>query len=226
MREKPILFNEPMVRAILHGKKHATRRPVIGKFDCRIRQFHHLEYCPDPRIGLQAYFQTEDGERLDGIRAPFFPGDHLWVRETWAANVPGCETQGGYSYRVDHSGLNDGPYRIKWKPSIHMPRAASRLTLEITKIEVERLQNLTDEDAWDEGADELDGRFSDADICATAKKYGLMAEDVTTTFVHLWDGLYARQGLGWAENPWVWVVRFAVLRSEKKCCLIKKTLDL
>lgn len=215
VKERPILFSGPMVCAILNGQKHVTRRPVVGGFNCHAHRFHHLEYYPDPRIGLQAYFQIEKEEMLGGIRCPFGAwGDRLWVRETWAPNVPDCETQGGYSYRADHFHFDgDGPERIKWRPSIHMPRVASRLTLEITGIAVERVQDITDKDAWDEGIDALDGYFDDADLCATAKKHGLMVEDAITTFAHLWDTTYARRGLGWADNPYVWVVRFKLLEA-------------
>jgi len=215
VKERPILFSGPMVRAILNGVKHVTRRPVVGGFNCHAHRFHHLEYYPDPRIGLQAYFQIEKEEMLGGIRCPFgAPGDRLWVRETWAENVPGCEAQGGYGYRADHHNASgDGPVRIKWRPSIHMPRVASRLTLEITAISVEPLQAIMEDEVWDEGIEELDGHFSDADLYATAKKHGLMVEDAITTFAHLWDTTYARRGLGWADNPYAWVVRFRPLEA-------------
>ena len=216
--EYPIIFNTPMVRAVRDGKKTVTRRPVEGGFECHGKDFDHVERHADASLGLQAYFRVEDcrlfgngcGWMLGGIRCPFGgPGDRLWVRETWAENVRGCEDQGGYSYRADHLHLEgDGPEPIMWRPSIHMPRRAARLILEIEDVGVERLQAISEEDAWKEGIDELDGRFDAAGLCATAKKYELMVEDAKATFAHFWDGLYRLPEKKWGANPWVWVVRF------------------
>lgn len=217
VKERPILFSGPMVRAILNGQKHVTRRPVKGNIDCQNMAFHELEtYQHDCPLAARAFFREKAAPgMLHGIFCPFgAPGDRLWVRETWAPNVPGCETQGGYSYRADHHNASgDGPVRIKWRPSIHMPRVASRLTLTISSIAVERVQDMTDKDAWDEGIDALDGYFDDADLCATAKKHGLMVEDAIATFAHMWDTTYAARGLGWTDNPYVWVVRFRPLEA-------------
>ena len=104
---------------------------------------------------------------------------------------------------------------ITWRPSIHMPRWASRITLEITDVRVERVQDISEADAWAEGIEVLDGQFADADICATAKKYGLMFENANCIYAHLWDTLYAARGLGWDVNPWVWVNTFK--RAEEVC---------
>lgn len=219
--EKPILFSNPMVRAILNGEKTVTRRPVVSlvgrrragiRYAGKISELSHNVMVPSAWA-----FRNSKGRWHETVPdilpyCPFgVPGDRLWVRETWAPNVPGCDAQGGYSYRADHFCFDgDGSVRIKWHPAIHMPRAASRLTLEITDIAVERVQDITDKDAWNEGIDALDGFFDDADLCATAQKHGLMVEDAVTTFVHMWDATYAARGLGWADNPWVWVVRFSV----------------
>ncbi|MBD5626866.1 MAG: hypothetical protein HDQ90_05170 [Desulfovibrio sp.] len=89
-----------------------------------------------------------------------------------------------------------------------MPRRLSRITLEITDISARHLQDITEEDAWAEGTEDLEMNWSAADLCATAKRYGLCVEDARCTFAHLWDTLYASRGLGWAANPWVWVVSF------------------
>lgn len=136
MKERPIIFSAPMVRAILEGRKTQTRRIVK----------------PYP-----------EGERLavdmweDGIvrKCPYgLPGDQLWVRETWA-EFSGIEPKVTYVYRAD--GLYDTPAKEhlcdnRWRPSIYMLRVASRILLEITNVRVERLQEITEEDCVEEGA--------------------------------------------------------------------------
>lgn len=221
VKERPILFSGPMVRAILNGQKHVTRRPIVAlqkNGNQALRAGRITELCFDvySRIWLFRDTKRHWNDLPDILPyCPFgAPGDHLWVRETWAPNVPGCDAQRGYSYRADHFHLDgDGPVRIKWRPSIHMPRVASRLTLEITAISVEPLQAIMEDEVWDEGIEELDGHFSDADLCATAKKHGLMVEDAIATFAHMWDTTYAARGLGWTDNPYVWVVRFRPLEA-------------
>lgn len=114
MKERPLMFIAPMVRALLEDRKTQTRRltgPILR------------------------------------------PGDRIWVKETWAENVPGCEVQGGYSYRADHDDPDgDGPANpMKWRSPRYMPRRASRLTLEILEVRTEPLQAITEEDAKAEG---------------------------------------------------------------------------
>jgi len=118
MKERPILFSEPMVRAILAGRKTVTRRVKSG------------ERCP---YGI--------------------PGDRLWVREAFATAIPGCPN--GICYRADHNDRKgDGPSNpIRWRPSIHMPRWASRILLEVVDARPERLWGITGEDAMREGLD-------------------------------------------------------------------------
>lgn len=104
-----------------------------------------------------------------------------------------------YPYRWE-----PGQAPLAWHPSIHMPRWACRTVLTITSLSLERVQDITEQEAFEEGIDAFDGACPDADICATAKRYGLMPEDGRATFAHLWDSIYASQGLGWNANPWVW----------------------
>jgi len=200
VKERPILFSTNMVRAILNGVKHVTRRPVVGGFNCHAHRFHHLEYYPDPRIGLQAYFQIEKEEMLGGIRCPFgAPGDRLWVRETFYPIWRNDHTLAAL-YRADGItlGTDDTGAQLHWSPAIHMPREVSRLTLEITGISVERVQDITDGDVREEGMGE---------IAARQTWIG------RTSFAKLWDQIYAARGLGWADNPYVWVVRFRPLEA-------------
>jgi len=123
-------------------------------------------------------------------------GDRLWVRETWAvANYKG-QSVGPYVadaeevvYRADGFDLKG-----RWRPSIHMPRIASRIDLLIKQVRVERLQQISTDDAVAEGIKELQG-------------------GATVEFMNLWDSINAKRGFGWATNPWVWVIEFDRIRS-------------
>ena len=174
MKERPILFSGPMVRAILDGRKTMTRRVV--KPQSLIISGH------PPRSIRQCPYGA--------------PGDRLWVRETFAHLTHNDTGEGeGYIYRAD--GWDDD---VKWKPSIFMPRWASRITLEITDVRVERLQDITNGDAITEGVwtispnkgrDYMDGGST---ICPC----GL--------FRSLWEKINGRES--WDNNPWVWVIEF------------------
>ncbi len=122
------------------------------------------------------------------------PGDRLWVRETHALNVPGCDD--GVSYRADHNDpRGDGPaHPMEWRPSIHMKREHSRINLEVTGVRVERVQDITEADARAEGVT--------ADDEPRGGAYWV------TKFARLWDSINAKRGYSWESNPWVWVVEF------------------
>ena len=137
--------------------------------------------------------------RLEGLvrkRCPYGQvGDRLWVRESF-----GYLIDGGIAYRAncDSWHLKHG-LTIPWKPSIHMFRKDSRITLEITGVRVERLQEITEEDAQSEGIKQL--HFT------TGMKVNCMPQ-----FIELWDSLNAKRGYGWEVNPWVWVIGFKVIK--------------
>lgn len=189
MKERPILFSGPMVRAILEGRKTQTRRVVKPQPDyvCQLEKMPFTGQHWDKRIKCH-YGQ---------------PGDRLWVRETWAKpfDVPDAKLQGRLTYRSDFrespvlgTVRSDGAMadRVKWKPSIHMPRWASRITLEITGVRVERLQDISEQDAIAEGVQHSlhlqGGRFA------------------RENFAHLWWTINGDDS--WEQNPWVWVVEF------------------
>jgi hypothetical protein len=185
---RPILFSGPMVKAILEGRKTMTRRvaavtdegckpgfitPTCGFVPRKVAE--HATYCPYGR-----------------------PGDHLWVRETWVdlRGMGVTYLEDGepcnIAYAADTKPGSDGDkariaYGIKWKPSIFMPRTASRITLEITNVRVERLQNITEEDAEQEGV---------------ASNVACLIE-----FHKLWESINGKK-YPWASNPWVWVIEF------------------
>jgi hypothetical protein len=198
MTERPILFSGPMVRAILDDRKIQTRRPVKLQPPAATREvitFHH----PDPRTHFWAF---DGGSLLDWAHpCPYGNvGDRLYVRETWQhSNHPfgPYEPDCTVFYRADYLDDPLGPdlersadgIRRQWRPSIHMPRAASRITLEVTGVRVERLQSISDDDAFAEGS----------------------PEDATWPrdwYRDLWNDLNAERGHGWDANPWVWVVEF------------------
>jgi len=163
MKERPILFSGPMVRAILEGRKTQTRR-IVKPQPLRDR-------------GVMAF---NDGEHPQ-MRCPYGkPGDRLWVRETWCPDVE------PYTFRYKADG--DEPLE-RWRPSIHIPRWASRITLEVVSVRVERLQNISEDDALAEGITLVERGTSPVD-----------------QFNKLWESI---NGPGsWEANPWVWVVEF------------------
>lgn len=175
MKERPILFSGEMVRAILDGRKTQTRRVV--KFD----------WCGSANGLLhQASFDP-------AYKCPYGKvGDRLWVRETWAKLL-----SGRIWYRADGHSINDGG----WRPSIHMPRWASRITLEITGVWVERLQAIGQNDAFREGVRRAaDGRWFNY------APDGPTHNSARGSFISLWESI---NGPGsWDANPWVWVIEF------------------
>ena len=188
MKERPILFSGPMVRAILEGRKTMTRRVV------------------KPQPSKSCNVDSETACEILAKGCPYGdPGDKLWVRETFCetANVRGdghylCRYRAGDEY--DKIVECAGP----WKPSIFMPRWASRITLEITSVRVERLQKINAVDAIAEGIEptrEQPGHFN-------WKWYGLNNAqcNAVMSFEMLWIMINGPES--WDANPWVWVIKF------------------
>lgn len=220
MKERPILFSAPMVRAILAGTKTQTRRV------CKPAQSHALSAVvevPDPQERGQVYGGSHFGDEEGDVRfaSPYGqPGDRLWVRETWLnLQGTGIERVTGdpsrYAYAADTPSGSHGDecrknYGLKWRPSIHMPRWASRITLEITSVRVERLQNISEADARAEGI--VSRRIGTGRCTGLRNAFGLACDesawavDARQAYGHLWDQV---NGPGsWEANPWVWVVEF------------------
>lgn len=180
MKERPILFSGPMVRAILDGRKTQTRRIVKAK---------HLPFMENLLGGFL------DGKWNQRPLPYGQPGDRLWVREAWA-NTRGDDSLPTY-YRSDER-IED--LQRTWKPSIHMPRWASRITLEITGVRVERLQDISDLEARQEG---LQPDFYGSVMGCKRK------------FIDLWESI---NGPGsWAANPRVWVIEFRRIKDGLGC---------
>ncbi|EPK7688202.1 hypothetical protein K7Y63_003806 [Serratia marcescens] len=231
MKERPVIFNGEMVRAILDGRKTQTRRIVNRSADIESISTHldwvhsgaygkcrpsDKEYANKAESlkssGLHA-FRDANG-RLFGLHCPFgYTGDRLWVRETFMdLTGTGIEaTTGkfeGFAYRADTPAGSYGDevrkeYGLKWTPSLHMPRWASRMTLEITAVRVERLNDISQEDAQAEGM-ELTGwipSYSNPDNAGFDETF-----TPYDNFAMLWQSIYGEES--WSANPWVWVIEF------------------
>lgn len=191
--EHPILFSGEMVRAIQRGEKTQTRRVIVPQPHRSGPQFSWLwEAGPKlRRAGYGANYVHTDLAAMVRAMIAVCPygqiGHRLWVREAWRTNTAGEGTQ-CVLYSSDFERIPDDG---KWRPSIHMPRWASRLTLEITMVRAERLQQITDADARAEGC-----------CGVSSTHFG------TPNFRYLWDSLNAKRGYGWDVNPWVYVLEF------------------
>jgi hypothetical protein len=209
MKERPILFKGQMVRDILAGVKTQTRR--IIKPQPRI-YFHSIKCgaVDDFDGNIMFGFCSEDDKWV----FPYgVPGDRLWVRETF------CDThlessRKPWTYLSDESPEDRYMYPLKWKPSIFMPRAASRITLEITGVRVERLNQISEEDAVAEGCIPFMEHSEDCsdEHCALAGGVhdcdGSMVS-AKMLYRQLWIDI---NGPGsWDKNPWVWVIEFRKL---------------
>lgn len=231
MKERPILFGAPMVRAILAGTKTQTRRLVTTQGWDAIEP--HDKY-PDE------WSPWRDGEEHHSLTCPYgAPGDRLWVREAFArtSDLPGegpvvyreggergawVHDGGGGRFWMHHGWTvgvtqhsDDGKWfgkPARWTPGIHMPRWASRLTLEVTGVRVERLQDISEADCLAEGVLELDGMFDDREYHKRCKELGCAVGDSKPTFAMLWDSINGKR-CPWAMNPWLWVVEFPQQRK-------------
>lgn len=179
-KQRPILFNVDMVIAIDGNLKTETRRT---------RGLKELNEDPNNWIFMwqepdkNYLFTSINGMCTKSIKCPYGQlGDVLYVRETWCKTVVEDESEIGYLYKADEIGS-----RIKWKPSIHMPKEAARIWLQIVEVSVERLKEITQQGAKDEGVK-------------------LTQTSPLSSFIALWDRI---NGTGeFNSNPWVWVVKF------------------
>lgn len=198
MAIKPILFNTEMVQAILDGRKSCTKRLV------KFLSGENPRWTGYIKDGLMLY----NGKNEPCIRkAPYQPGDILYVRETWK------KAPNGYYYYEDWQ-RNDIADVTKWKPSIHMPKEAARIWLKVTDVRVERLQEITDNECIKEGIYPSNCRDCNAifgcDVCPDE------GYDEVDMFVEVWNSTIKKSNLnryGWDANPWVWVIEFE--RCEK-----------
>lgn len=195
---KPILFNTKMVRAIVDGCKTATRRvvrePALGRFVLGDNGELVGSLCQNDQECI-VYPSVDD--------CPYQPSDILYVRETW------CHNSGGYRYRADDNGKWINCDDV-WHPSIHMPKEAARLFLRVKDVRVERVQDITEEQAKAEGCYSYKDFLNGVD----SGNFNLTARDA---FADVWDSTIKPADLGtygWESNPWVWIIEFERITKE------------
>ncbi len=244
MIEKPILFNTEMARAVLKGKKTQTRRVIK----------------PQPKLGnhvtivdgiiFESRSQLGVLHNLNKSSCPYGKtGDQLWVRERFCIGAVACgdyttpdpeplyidQCEGDNDYVYYEQALNAGwgMDDIRWKPSIHMPRVASRIQLEVLTVTAERVNDISEQDAIAEGVISDDGypcEYGELP-CPSCNGYGVHGavgenlgyievdcvecDTYKKRFKILWNSINEKRGFGWDTNPWVWVVKFK--RLEEPC---------
>lgn len=205
MSIKPILFNTDMVRAILDGRKTVTRRVVKPQ--------------PEPFGKAYMYNGAICSTRGLSKQSPYQPGDILYIREAWhkytkrVGKGENCHLAEFYGYKASVKDSEDS--NEPWRPSIHMPKEAARIWLKVTNVRVERLQDITEEQAKSEGISEewamawWNPSYNDPDSGGYPEYRKTFAWD-------LWDSTIKKEDInryGWEANPWVWVIEFE--RCEK-----------
>jgi hypothetical protein len=213
-----------MVRAILEGRKTQTRRMVTPQptlIDARGGgKCWHLKTrtgfinSADERAFIPGMINHSGGADLSPVCPYGQRGDRLWVRETWACEDAGIDGK-RVIWQADRAAARVRPYTpvwdvfylasnyapSRWRPSIHMPRWASRLTLEVTEVRAQRLQEISDEDARAEGV-------QPAPFCKAGRPPGM---EHVEAFEDLWDGINGKR-CAWSTNPWVWAISFKVVK--------------
>lgn len=237
MAIKPILFNTEMVRAILDGRKDATRRIVKG-FIPDDAVWGYTAFTPKGYISCRGTFADGYGEKF--FKLPCETGDILYVRETWERfecwNCEGDErgncpkepqksvldkhSYGCYMYRATYEISGDA----KWHPSIHMPKEAARIWLKVTNVRVERLQSITEGGAIREGAEGEKCHHTNTGAfgCTDCMNTGWI-EPPQVEFMQIWNSTIKESDIdryGWGANPWVWVIEFERCKKpeeDKRC---------
>lgn len=195
MKERGIIFNTEMVKAIIDGRKTQTRRPIKPQ-----PVIHLAPPCnPNYNVVCGIHLWKEGNQPNKGMMecSPFGQiGDILYVRETWHTTYNENNDKWDSIYKADSKIWIDEDGPIKWKPSIHMPKTRARIFLEIINIRVEKLKGLTEEDAIKEG-------FKSTAVLTEDKLdyYGLYAFE---HFAEAWNNIYNN----WYNNPWVWIIEF------------------
>ncbi|NRT76326.1 hypothetical protein [Clostridium beijerinckii] len=204
--EKPILFNTEMVKAILEGRKLTTRRIVKGN----VQELNIIGSCSNDGVNFN-YVSFGNGnindiksvEIKERIKAPYLPGDILYVRETWMMqSMSNSDKKAKFLFKAEpnerlkevilssdrYEDLIKYAYKNGWQPSLFMPKEAARIFLKVTDVRVERIQDITEEQIKKEGIRE---------------EFPPLAEDA---FRELWDS--TTKDYKWSLNPWVWVIEF------------------
>lgn len=221
MKERPILFNDSMVRAILDGQKTQTRR-IVKPQPTPGQGMVNAAYCGHPHLWLRNGPCRSDDPTYEW-KCPYGkPGDRLWVRETWKPRIVhscfdmacDCETvwvdypAGGEGKRfygeeiAEEWSMPQAAIKGRPVPSLHMPRWASRILMEIASVRVERLNDICEDDAVAEG---VDGSMCAAAVTTAPTRHRCLPSEIHG-FSALWERINGHGS--WATNPWVWVIDF------------------
>jgi len=229
-KTRPILFNGAMVRAILDGSKTQTRRVIknLKPFDgcddgLGSYALINIEKCPYGKPGdllwvretwrLRSwdhdFFDCNLEYKADG-NTRRFSTDELWTfpDEKWEKLSTQLLKKGVEKNSDGDFVWDEGECPVNWEPSIYMPYNVCRITLEVKRIWVERVQDISEGDAYSEGILECDGMLDEVSICKFAGKLNESFEEPRPWFATLWDSINASRGYGWDSNPWVWCVEF------------------
>lgn len=215
---KPILFNTEMVKAILDGQKTVTRRVIKG-YILNNAHWGYTAFTPIDHISCRGDNGEEYGEKF--YKLPYTVGDILYVRETFCHGQVVCgEESDGSSvfYVADGNKIiykewcereNIGTDDVIWHPSIHMPKEAARIFLKVTNVSVERLQEITEDDAKQKGC--IDNRGF---IYSPDNSY-IVVHSAREHFSKVWDSTISKKDINryiWDVNPWVWVIKFEQIK--------------
>ena len=200
MKKRPILFTGDMVRAILDGRPTQTRRVIKPQPIGRITQHPLGRWYP-------ANFKAEPVVDKVSWLCPYgVPGDRLWVKEAWQHEDMCCDDHKcGQPSHIYHKATEVAPETFaSWRSPIFMPRWASRITVEIVGVRVERVQEISRDDAIAEGIEQTTGDH-EYDNRTSVENFAL-----------LWNSLNAKRGFSWESNPWVWVIEFRISETEPR----------
>jgi hypothetical protein len=199
MKEKPIIFSTPMVRAILEGRKTMTRRVIT-----RIKGKGPVtEFGKSNTLGYQWHFRDKHlrWHDVNSITPPYQTGDILWGRETFTR-----ASDGEYIYRADpvFDGCTKGDFAWPWTTPIFMPHEAARIFLEVKAVRIEQIHDISEGDA------RMEATNGGCLNCGCPEPCGCdhPEPDCRDTFIRLWDKLNAKRDFAWEKNPWVWVIEF------------------
>ena len=228
MKTKPIIFSAKMIRALLDGRKTQTRRIVKTQPTWDGKWFSWHGHRPNSIYGACGGNHIGAKDCMNDSSPYGQPGDLLWVRETFQpicldVDCDDANYKTGDGYRIVYTATDETEEFIDIttdkiscarKPSIHMPRWASRLTLRITSVRVERVQEITEEDAKAEGIERTDWKYS----CEPYRNYneprmssGKNCSLAIMSFSTLWSSIHGPDA--WDRNDWVWIIEFEVIKQ-------------
>ncbi|EKF9664019.1 hypothetical protein O1C46_000403 [Vibrio cholerae] len=231
MKVVPMIFNTDMVKALMTGDKVVTRRPVSPHPEA---SGFGYDWWPSKKFSsvvqvsgfeeIDCDYKRDFVEEMSRDACPIANiGDLIYVRETFAALGHNDYQQVSprnifdvheFRYKASErdSIANCADWEVRgyhWRPSIHMPRTASRLTLKVTDVRIEKLQDITEDQCWKEGIEHIDGQFDIYQLSEMAKTFDGTFEDAKASFACLWDSIYK----DWHQNPYVWVIEFEVIHQ-------------